>query len=169
MWIAKLKIKHDSRIANRTKKYNVLCYSILSGKFIKNKAAFVSGLHYVIGEEKSVNRFIRDLGKDKGVKKIEIKGNVFSMLEKAESIPSFYLEPSIFFVKPVLSSNDGYEYWEIASWDKITLTRFIENLEERKIEVKSLKIIESKLDEVHFPKIMPKLTKSQKRAMELAT
>lgn len=168
MWIAKLKIKHDSRIANRTKKYNVICYSILLGKSTKNKTPFISGLHYVIGEDEKIKEFIKDLKKDKKVKKIETKDNVFSMLENSKNIPSFYLEPSIFFIKPVLSSNDGYEYWEIASWEKRTLINFIKNLEKTKIEVNILKIIESKLDEIHFPKIMPKLTKSQKRAIEIA-
>lgn len=168
MWVAKLKIKHDSKIANRCKKFNVLCYSILLGKFVKNKIPYISGLHYVVGNEQNIKRFIKDLNADKGTKKIELKGNVFSMLEYAKIIPSVYLEPTIFFVKPVLSNRDGFEYWEIASWDKVTISDFIKNLEKSGIEVTILKIIQSKLSEIHFPIVMPQLTKNQKRALELA-
>lgn len=167
MWVAKLKIKHESRIASLTKKHNLLCYSILLSKYIK-KVPLVSGLHYLVGEEKTIRRFISEIKKDKGVKKLEIKGNVFSMLEYAKDIPSFYLEPEIFFIKPVLSGMDGYEYWEIASWDKSTIDRFIKNLEKSKIDIEIKSIVQSKLSELHFPKIMPKLTKNQKKAIELA-
>lgn len=167
MWIAKLKINHKSRIAERTKKYGVLCYSILLTKYIK-KIPLVSGLHYIVGEEKSIQKFINDLKKDKGVKRIEHKSNVFSMLEYAKDIPSFFLEPEIFFIKPVLSNIDGYEYWEIASWEKSRIDRFIRNLGKSKIDVKIQSIIQSKLSEIHFPKIMPKLTKKQKKAIEIA-
>ena len=48
------------------------------------------------------------------------------------------------------------------------MTKFINNLEKSKIEVEIQKIAKTKLDEVHFPKIMPKLTKRQKRAIEIA-
>jgi len=168
MWISKLKVKHDSRIANRTKSFNVLCYSILLGKYHKNKTPLVSGLHYLVGNEDNINKFISDLKKDGGVKKIELKGNVFSMLEYAKEIPSYHLEPTIFFVKPVLSNTGGYEYWEIAAWEKSIITEFIKNLEKSKIDVEIQKIIRSKLNDIHFPKIMPKLTKNQKRAIELA-
>jgi predicted DNA binding protein len=168
MWIAKLKLKHNSRIANRAKEYNISCHSILMGKPIKNKVSYVSGLHYLVGDEENIKKFARDLKKDKGVKELELKGNVFSMLETAKGIPSYHLETNIFFVKPVLSNNDGFEYWEIASWSKQYLIKFIEKLEKSKIQLEILKLYNSKLDEIHFPKIMPRLTKKQKRAIELA-
>ncbi len=63
---------------------------------------------------------------------------------------------------------DGYEYWEVASWKKETLTEFIKHLQESLDDVKVEKIQQSKLTDIYFIHLRPKLSSKQKRALELA-
>ncbi|GAI84170.1 unnamed protein product, partial [marine sediment metagenome] len=62
----------------------------------------------------------------------------------------------------------GYETWEIGSWEKGELSKFIKNVEKLSIEFKLLKFHKTNVDNVFFPKLMPNLTDKQKRSIELA-
>ncbi|MCK4730187.1 MAG: helix-turn-helix domain-containing protein [Candidatus Aenigmarchaeota archaeon] len=168
MWILRLKIKHDCIIAKRCKKFKVLCYSTLLGRFREGDIEYVSGMHYLVGETQNIKKFVEDLRKDKRVKKLEVKDNVFSLLEISKNIPSNYYNSRSFFVKPVISDIDGYEYWEIGAWEKSTLTKFAVNIKENFAEVKILQFRKSKLTEINFPIVMPMLTVQQRKAIDLA-
>ena len=168
MWVTKLKIKHKCKISPRCKKFSVTCYSILLNRFKEKGIFYLSGQHYLVGEEKNIKGFITDLKKDKGTKQIEIKGNIIVMLERAEKTASLYFDPKIFYIKPVQSNPEGFEFWELGAWEKEILMDFINKLKKTMDFLEIKKLVKSKLSEVYFPMVVPKLTKQQKRALEIA-
>jgi hypothetical protein len=63
---------------------------------------------------------------------------------------------------------EGYETWEVASWQRKTLEEFIDHVQKTIKNFKLLKFIEIKIDNVFFPRLMPNLTEKQKRVVDLA-
>lgn len=168
MWIAKIKYKHKCILGDRCKKFNVSLQSVAFSVFKEGNRTITSSMHYVSGDEINIDKFIKDLKKDPNVIKIERKGNMFLLLEKAKQKAVKYFNPKIMFVKPVLIDKDGYEYWEISSWEKKIVADFVNNIKKDVKDFKLLKFINTKIDNVFFPKLMPDLTSKQKQAIELA-
>ncbi|MCX6777515.1 MAG: helix-turn-helix domain-containing protein [Candidatus Micrarchaeota archaeon] len=170
MWVAKLKLKHDCTIGNRCEKFGVTSYSTSLGSYDKGKKNYTYQMHQIIGDAKKVGNFIADLRKDGRVKDLVVEGNTVMFVEErpAKRIPSSYYNKRLFFVKPVFVTMEGYEFWELASWDKKTLTDFIDGLEREGMKLEILKLSKAKVGDVYYPQIMPELTDNQKRAVELA-
>lgn len=171
MWILKLKIRHDCTIGNRCKKFNVTSYSLSLSHWHEGKIEYTSQRHTLEGDSKNIKNFITDIKKDKRVTNLEIAGNTLFLIEKRykEKIPSSFYNPKMFFVKPVYVDKDGYEYWEMGSYDRNILSKFLDDL--KKQHYAHLEILQFKdilLDNIYFPAIAPDLTKKQKRAFELA-
>jgi len=170
MWILKLKIKHDCTIGNKCEKYKVISYSLTLGNWKKDGYSYTSERHTLEGDQESIKRYLDDIKKDKRVTNLELSGNTLFFVGKdKENIPSSFYNQKMFFPKPVFVDKQGYEYWEIASYDKNVLSKFLQEL--RKQNYETLEILQFKnvkLNNVHFPSIMPNLTEKQKRAFELA-
>jgi predicted DNA binding protein len=172
MWVAKLKIKHDCTIANRCKKFRITAFSWGITHFEKHGKSYSYQMHHLIGEKENIKAFIEDLKKDKRVTNLEVEGNVIFFLEVRPKriIPSSFYTPEMFYVKPVLVDTNGYETWELASAKRSKLTELIINLRkvEKDLELKILRFSEAKLSDVYYPRIIPRLTKQQKKAFDLA-
>ncbi len=169
MWIAKIKLKHDCIIGTRCIKFNVMDTGISFNIYQEKGITYSPQIHTVHGDEESIKKFLKDLKKDKRVKALEIEGNSFFCIEvRKEKVPSTFKTEKLIFVKPVFVDNKGYETWEIASWRKDILREFISNVKEEIKDTEILKIQQTKLTDVYYPHLMPKLTPNQKRAIELA-
>jgi len=172
MWVAKLRIKHDCTIANRCKKFNVTSFSWSLMPFEKHGKSYTYQMHHLIGKEENIKSFIKDLKKDKRITNLEVEKNVIFFIEvrPRKEIPSSFYNPEMFYVKPVLVDTQGYEIWELASAHRSVLTNLITELKKIKkdFEVKILKFAETKLSDVYYPRITPRLTKQQKKAIDLA-
>lgn len=174
MWIAKLRLKHDCMIGNRCEKYNVSAIGVPLDVFKEENKYYYSHFNTLVGDKENVEAFVKDLRNDKKVGSVEFEGNTLFFLVALpvqKKIPTANYHGRIFFSRPVIVDNKGYEHWEIGSWKKEYLTEFISstkkethNLEEFKI----IKIEKTKLTDVYFPHIMPNLTKGQKEAITLA-
>lgn len=176
MWALKLKLMHkDCHIVPRCKKFHVTTYAYPAGAaggvYKKHKKTYLTGLHFIKGKEQNKNLFFRDLRKDKRVKKLEISGDRFSYLfqlpKKGEHVQLYY-KPTLIFLKPVINHYDGFEYWEVGSWNRNSLEEFMSKLKKHMDYFELLKLEKSKLTDVYFPQIMPKLSNKQKKAIELA-
>ena len=168
MWIAKFIIKHDCILGNRCEKFKVILQSSNPNVYREKGKIVSSSMHYMSGEPENINAFVNDLAKDKKVIKVERKGDMLFLLEKAEEKAVQFYTPKIIFTKPVLMDSKGYETWEIASWERKELENFIEKIEKHFDNYKLLKIKEVKIDNIFFPRLMPNLTELQRRAIELA-
>jgi len=168
MWVAKIRFKHDCILGNRCEKFNIALQSVAPSVYNENERTVTSSMHYMSGNPKDMDSFISDLEKEKDVLKLERKGNMFMLLERADSKAVGFYTPKIIFIKPVLIDEKGFETWELGAWDKKELTDFIGNVKKVMPRVSLEKLALNKIDSVFFPKLMPNLTDKQKRAIELA-
>ncbi len=105
--------------------------------------------------------------KSKRVLNLEAKGDFLSALIKEPIIFEKFYNPLILHIKPVMISREGYEIYNIASWNKKELMKFI-NLLEKLRKGKLLLIKKEKISSISIVGIHPDLTKKQKKALELA-
>lgn len=168
MWLAKFKIKHDCILGNRCEKFKITLQSSNPSIYTEKGKVVSSSMHYMSGDPENMKLFVEDLSKDKKVKSVERKGDMFFLLERAEEKAAKFITPKLIFTKPVLQDINGYETWEIASWERKEVETFIKKVEKSFENYKLLKFIEIKIDNVFFPRLMPNLTDKQKKAVELA-
>jgi predicted DNA binding protein len=174
MWITKLTWKHDCMLGNRCKKFNVSATGYPLDTYEENGRRYHTYFKVLNGKEEDINEFVEDLKKDKRVLELEFEGNslfFLSYYEIEELVPTTFYHKRIFFVKPIVVDNGGVEHWELASWKKEYLSEFIINTQKTTHGLeffKILKIEQTKITDVYFPHAMPKLTKGQKSAFELA-
>lgn len=168
MWLAKFKIKHDCILGNRCEKFKVILQSSTPSVYKENGKDVSSALFLMSGEPENINKFIKDLSNEKKVISLERKGNTFFLIEKSSNKAVKYYNPKLIFTKPVLMDKEGYETWEVASWQRKILEEFLNHVEKTIKNFKLLKFIEIKIDNVFFPRLMPNLTEKQKRSIDLA-
>jgi len=170
MWILKLKIKHNCTIATRCEKFKCISYSLPLGNWREKGFNCTSERHTLEGDQENIKKFVRDLKKDKRIKNLEIDENTIFLIGKSkEKIPSSFYNQKMFFAKPIFVDKRGYEYWEVGSYDKNVLNKFLDGLEKQNYEhLEVLQFKNIKLNNIYFPAIMPELTEKQKRAFELA-
>jgi len=170
MWVLKLKIKHNCTIGNRCKKFKIIAYSIPLGNWQEKGYSFTAERHTLEGKPEAIKKFLNDIKKDKRVTNLEISGNTMFFIGKSkERIPSSFYNQKMFFTKPVFVDENGYEYWEVASYDRSVLSKFLNGLEKQDYEhFEILQFKNIKLDNIYFPAIAPDLTEKQKKAFELA-
>lgn len=171
MWIVRLKIKHDCTIGKRCARFNCIAFSLSLSNWQDQQYYYTSQRHTIEGNKEGLNHFLTDLKTDPRVINLEISKNTLFFIEKRkkEKIPSSYYTPKMFFVKPIFVDRKGFEYWEMASWNKETLMSFVNGLKkEKEVELTIEKFQKVELDTVYFPKIMPKLSDKQREAYQLA-
>jgi len=176
MWCLKLKLMHkDCHIGALCKKYSISTFAFPlgggSGIYKKNNQTVVAGIHLMSGEEKNKKLFLNKLKKDKAIQKLEINGNRFSYLlklSKKNEQAQLYYTPKLIFLKPVINSADGFEYWEIAAWDKKALIEFMKKIKKHMDYFEVMKLGKENLADVFFPQIMPKLSEKQIKSLKLA-
>ena len=165
-----MKIKHDCTVGARCKKFKIISYSMFVGKWDEGKYHCVSERHTLEGEKESVERFFQDIRKDKRVTNLEISGNTMFFVSRSEkrTVGSLFSQ-KMFFTKPVFVDKEGYELWEIGSYDRNVLVNFSGDLKKENFEYfEILSFRNTKLDNVYFPAVAPELTEKQKRAFDLA-
>lgn len=170
MWVLKLKIKHDCTVGNRCEKYKVISYSMVLGSWKEKEYSFTSERHTLEGNPQQIRKFFDGIKKDKRVTNLEISGNTMFFIGKSKKrIPSSFYTQKMFFTKPVFVDEQGYEYWEVASYDRSVLSKFLNELEKQHYEhFEMLQFKNVKLDNIYFPAIAPDLTEKQKEIFELA-
>jgi predicted DNA binding protein len=168
MWLAKFIIKHDCILGNRCEKFRITLQGSNPSVYQRNGKIVSSSMHYMSGEPENINRFVKDLQKDKKVIRVERKGDMFFLLEKSEDKAVQFYNPRILFTKPVVINRQGQETWEIASYERREIEIFLGKVERHFENYILLKLKEVKIDNVFFPRLMPNLTELQKRAIETA-
>jgi len=173
MWITKLKLQHkDCPIVTRCKKFHLIVFSYPSTWYEKKDHKFATTTCYFQSQDEvKKKKFLVDLKADKRITQLEAAGDTFTyeinLGKKGEHV-MLYRPQQIFFVKPTINHFDGHEYWEVASWKREELEKFISNLKEHMDVATILKMEHSSLTDVYFPNVMPKVSVQQKKALELA-
>ena len=169
MWVAKFQIWHKNCILRpRCIKYQITDLVYLINSWKEKKKFYYTELHILQGTEEDKKKFIKDLKKEKAVKKLEQKGNYIFTLNEEPLQKQYYspvFDPKIIQIKPVAQRTDGYEDWELACWDRETLMK-ITQVPVFDVDLKSIE--ETKLADIFLPHIFPKLSPKQKESIELA-
>ncbi len=169
MWICKLKIKHDCIIGTRCEKFQVTDTGVSFNNYREKRVTYSPQINTLQGEKENIKKFLNDIKKDKRIRNLEIEGNSFFLVEvRKEKIPSTFKTEKLIFVKPIFVDKQGYEFWEIASWNRENLNEFINNVRKEIKDIEILRMQKTKLTDIYFPRLMPNLTDNQKRAIELA-
>lgn len=168
MWILKTRLKHPCILGDRCEKFQVVLQSYNLNETKEKGEVLTSSLHQMIGSQKNIDAFVVDLKKDKRTKHVEVNGKTLFLVESALHKPVSQFSRKMFFVKPVVIDTEGYEHWEIASWKKEELMKFISHVKSSCTTFVLLSLKNVPLKEVYFPKVLPFLTEKQKQALELA-
>jgi len=172
MWNLRFKVLNkDSIYTILTAKYKIVDFLYPLDYYKKNGKIVILGIHLLEGEENEKRKFIEHLKKNRKVRKFEQNGNhlVTSIVEEEEFYELLFAA-ELYHVSPVLIK-EGYEEWNVGSFDRKILEKIIKSIEKWKdkfpeFELKG--ITKSKLEEIYFPKIKPKLPEMQKKAFDLA-
>lgn len=172
MWILKLKLMHkDCHIVPRCKKFNVTTYAYPTSSYSRNGKKLLTAIHFIEGEEKNKKDFFVDLKKDRRIRKLEVSGDIFTyefeLPSHGEHVQLYY-NPALCFVKPTVNHYDGFEYWEVASFDRNILSNFLKDVENHMDYCEILKFKNEKLKDIYFPRALPALSLKQKQAIEYA-
>ena len=169
MWVAKFKIWHKNCILRpKCIKHNVTDLVYLINSWKDEKSFYYTELHILQGTEENKKKFVKDLKKEKAIKELNQKGNYIITLNKEPLEKEYYnpaFDPKLIQTKPVAQTPSGYEYWELASWDRESLMNL------KKIptfETKLVSITQKILTNIFTPNIFPELSEKQKEAIELA-
>jgi predicted DNA binding protein len=171
MWVAKVKLVHKECITSqRTKKFNVtnLVYGL--GTYEDKNYIYFNIIHFPRGTETNVRKFIDDVKKDKRMVKFEESEGMFFTLirepKKNQHLSDFF-NPKIFYLKPDINTPTGHEIFEVASWDRKELEKFID-MTKKKMKGELLKLKEERVVDLFFPHVSAKLTNKQRMALSLA-
>jgi predicted DNA binding protein len=168
MWVAKIRCMHDCMIGNRCKKFNLTAKSYELGKYKDGKTQTTSSMHQLFGKQENINKFVKDFKKEKDIIYSEFKNNTLFVVDKKKETPVTKFDKNIFMASPVAVDSKGYEHWEIGSYKREEINKFITDLEAICFELKIIHIKEIFAENIFFPKLMPNLTELQKQAIELA-
>jgi len=173
MWITKLQLQHkDCPIVMRCVRFGVIVLSYPSTWYEHRGVKYATtNCFFQDSDEKKKKAFLEDLKADKRITKVDVAGDIFTYeinLGKEGEHVMLYHTKRIFFARPVTNHYDGYEYWEVASWERKDLEKFIVELEKHMDICNILRFENSPLNNIYVPNVMPSLSKQQKIALELA-
>lgn len=168
MWLCKIQLKHDCTVSNRMQKYKLMSFITFLGAYKEKGISYAIGMHRLMGEEKKIKMFFKEFKRDPNVLRCQLNKNIMVCTERSTLLPISKFKNQIFFQKPVLVDEKGYEHWEFFSYERELINQFIRAARKSCDFFKIQKLSKTKLTDVYFPHAIPQLTAKQKRAFDLA-
>jgi predicted DNA binding protein len=170
MWVGKFRNFHKNcLIAPLCKKYNVTDFVYVLNSWKEKERIYYTDLHILEGKEEDIKKFINSFKKDQRTLNLEVKGNqilTWNVIKSKNAKDySSVLDNRLIYVKPVIQRTDGYEDWEVASWDKEIVMKIMDN-PDFDMELLSIKKIEG--INLFLPQIQPNLSKKQIDSVKFA-
>lgn len=176
MWVLKFRAKEEWNIYNsRTFKFKVELQFYSRNYYIKGKKIYFINSGIVSGEEKDKEKFFADLRKDSKIKELEINNDFFISVysetatsKRVEVLKTVYNQ-KLTFLKPVIIDDEGWEEWEISSFNREDLEEIIKQAEKLgDVNFELLFLKEQKIKDLMVYSISPNLTDQQKKVFDLA-
>ena len=168
MWLLKLRLPTGNQlIGSLAAKHNVKVtgYPLSYWKEGNKIYAVVSG--FIIGHEKNKKSFLKEARRLEETKKLEAHNDFILAIIRQPKFSEPFYDPEIIRVNPVVINKDGFHIWEIASFDRKKLENVL-HFSERYLNAEIIKFREEKLSNISLTKLLPELSKNQKKAMEFA-
>lgn len=175
MWVARIKLTDDNCIwATRCKKFNIYNYQYPLGFYRVNKGLALVVYHVLEGDDRNVERYIKEVRKDKRIRKLDVKNNLMISLavesrskSELKAFEAFY-NPKLIWIKPDINYPDGSEIMEVGSFDRkdlVTLLSFVK----RHYQGELLSLKDVKVPRIFIPGIMPLLSEKQYSSFKIAS
>ena len=168
MWVLKLKLSTEKQfIGNMAVKHKVSLTGYPLSYWKDKKWIYLVSAGFIFGEEKNKKAFIKDIKKQPELVELESKGDFLVAVTKQPLFTEPVYNPKIIRLNPVFINKSGYHIWDLASFDRKLLVSVI-NFTERYLDAKVLKFKQEKISNISFTRLLPELTKNQKKALEIA-
>ncbi len=142
MWIARFKVWHKQSAAVFTGGKDVQYYGYFLNSFYKGKKLYVNRIALISGADATY--LIEKMKSEKWIEIKWIEGNtVFFSNEVSNSFHTLFSDGTVFFLKPILVKN-GFEYWEVASWDKKHINALYQRVKKVGKKTASIELLELK-------------------------
>lgn len=176
MWVLKFKSKEKWNIYNkRALEFKIKIYFYSRNYYIKEKKIYFVGSGIVSGDEKNKKSFFESLKSDKQTENLEINGDFFIAVysekvtsERIKALETVY-NSKIVFLKPAIMDEEGWEEWEVGSFDRKDLEEIIKQAEKLgRGEFKIASFREQKIKNLMVESILPNLSEQQTKTFQLA-
>lgn len=168
MWVCKIKIDGENAlVGGLCNKYGITAAGYPLSNIVKDDEILVYFIMNLFCDKKTRLAFFEDLKNSDRIFGAEIKGHcIIGQIKESIELGKMY-RYNIFHVEPVRFNSDGYEVWTVASWNKKELIDFC-NLMKERYNCNLMFMKERPISNVSVLTLLPDLTESQRRAIDLA-
>jgi hypothetical protein len=168
MWMMKLKLESKNQLLGSLAiKHQVSMTGYPLSYYKDNKHLYLIAAGFMFGEEKNKKSLFKETKKHPDILEFEKSGDFMIVVVKEPLFTEPVYNPKIIRPSPVIINKEGYHIWDLASFDRKTLEKVLD-FAEKYLGAKVLKFKQEKLSNISFTKLLPELTKNQKKALELA-
>jgi predicted DNA binding protein len=179
MWILKFKSKEEYNIYNkRCIKFNIRIHFYSQKYFTEKNNIYFINSGIISGRDEDKKAFFEDLKKERKIKNMEINNDFFvstyfenKTATRISALKTIYNQ-RIIFLKPTVFDEQGFEEWELASFNRTDLEEILKQAKKLQNtiggEFQLLSFKQQQIKDLTIKSIMPNLSTQQKKALELA-
>jgi len=168
MWRLKLRLDSSKQLLGSLAiKHNVSMTGYPLSYWKDNKWLYLVSAGLLFGEESDKKAVLREIKKSNEIMEFENTEDFAINISKQPLFTEPVYNPKIIRPNPVIINKNGYHLWDLASFDKGVLNKVLK-LAEEKLNAEIISFKQEKISNINFTKLLPELTKNQKRAMEIA-
>lgn len=168
MWVLNLKLPSEKQFMGKLAiKHQVSMTGYPLSYWKKYGKMYIIAAGVMFGEEKDKRALMRDIKKQKELIKFESDGDFLVAITEQPSFTEPAYDPQIIRPLPVVINKKGYHIWYLACFDRSPLEKVL-HFAEKYLNTEVLKFKQEKITNISFTKLLPDLTKSQKKALEIA-
>ena len=169
MWVMKLKLESKNQFLGRLAiKHKVSMTGYPLSYYKDKKWLYLIACGLMFGKEKNKKALIKDMNKQPELVKLETKNDFVIAITKQPLFTEPVNDPRIIRPAPVvINYKEKKHTWHLASFDKKVLTK-VYTFAKKHLGAQLLKLKEERISNISITKLLPELTKKQKRALEIA-
>jgi len=169
MWAMKLKILAEKQdLGSFAIKHGVSIAGYVLSTYKDDKWLYLIGSGIFFGEEANKKRLLRDLKKQSWIVNIEAKNDFGLMTIREPLYAENFWNPKVIQLSPIIINHKEKRHtWHFGSFDRKALENVLE-FAEKHLGAELIYFRQEKVSNISFTRILPELSKNQKKAMELA-
>lgn len=168
MWRLKIKLKPKKQfLGTMAVKHKVSLAGYNLSYYKDKKWLYITTAGLIFGEEKNKKAFIRDIKKQIEFVKGEINNDFMIAIIREPLFSEPVYDSRIIRPSPTIINKNGYHIWDLASFDRKLLEKIIFFVEKH-LNGEVMIFRQEKITNISFTKVLPELTKNQKKALEIA-
>lgn len=148
---------------------NLIMYGYPMNYFEENNIITLIGVQIISGEQKNVDKYIKNIRKKIKIEQISKNTIIFrtKISKNVEYYKNLY-NTKIFYQSPIIHTK-GREIFTISSWDRKILEEIIKNVQYNKntTHFKILQFKRTKMKEIFIPQLLDKLTSRQREILSI--